>query len=59
MNQHRQIYADRARRKSREIALAVILTLAAAACLFVALQRQPQKAEGVIDATPESVARAF
>jgi uncharacterized membrane protein len=52
MNEQRHIYTDRARRKSREIALAVILTLAAAACLILALQRQPQKTAVLVGISP-------
>lgn len=48
LQNHRYIYASRARRKSREIMLAVVLTLAAAAFAIAAIQRQATETTAVV-----------
>ena len=41
------MYSDRARRKSREIALAIVLTLAAIAFVVAAMQRNTRETAAV------------
>ncbi len=52
MRKIQQPYTDRARRKVREIALAIVLTLAAALFLFAALHRQASETAAVNGKSP-------
>ena len=54
MRNLQQAYSDRARRKVREIALAILLTLAAALFLIAALHRQAHETAAVIDHAGQS-----
>ena len=51
MRNVQQPYTDRARRRLREIALAIVLTLAAALFLVAALQRQVGETAAMADRT--------
>ena len=52
MRKIQQPYTDRARRKVREIALAIVLTLAAALFLIAAFHRQAKETAAVSGKSP-------